>query len=1049
MTDISPIPPPTGETPTRHPSLPALRAAHGELVQRRRATGDTPELLADVRAFIGRGEATGVLLDAEDDRLAAQSLLDFWANTLVRAGEQPPDATLADFDPMLAPELPDTPCPYRGLAAFGEDDREFFFGREELLDKMIGRLRDGDRLLAVVGSSGSGKSSVVLAGLLPRLKGGALPGSEGWRYATIVPGSQPLTSLAHAIPPAGEAAAGLDVVAAARLLFAAEGFRRDPDLLVSLLDETAAAPLVLVVDQFEELFTLCTDGEARTAFVRQLLGLVAAAGSQHRVILTMRTDFVDNVAGLPDLFPLFRDARVDVEALDINELRAAIEGPAARVGLKFEEGISDDLISTILGERAGLPLLQFTLLKLWEERQRNRVTREVYQEVGNPREALERSAEAFYKSLIPEEQETAKRILLRMVRPGEGREVTSNRIRRAEVFRGGEATDRVERVLNRLIGEARLVKLTAGETPADAQVEVAHEALVRNWPRLVGWLEDEREVLRRRRRLTDAAEQWERTGRDASALLRGALLEEALRYGDLNELETAFVQASQAELEATEREREAARQRELAQARALAEEQRRRADEQARAARQLRRLLIALGVVFIAALGAAGFALVKQQQAVNAQATAQAEALARTASDYRAAARAIEATAANATAVAEATARSTAEIQARQAEATTIQYRSEIQDTAATRAAEIVRQIGLPTPSPTRPTRVPLTPTPTVTEQPLPVRTGTATPLSPTRGPTATATPTATWTRNPATATALANLQAQLLQVQGTQTAVVALLPGRGMGKIAYSSNQDGNYEIYTVKADGTGQTRITNDLGDDWSPAWSPDGRRIAFTSTRGSRDPGVHNIFVMDADGKTPPRQLTFNYAWDENARWSPDETRIAFVSTADGNAEIFTINADGGRPQRLTTNRADDWTPDWSPDGKRLIFSSLRTGSWQVFAMDVDGNNQTRITFDGANDLQPVWSPDGRRITFFSDRDGNPEIYMMNADGSGQTRLTNNPASDKNPIWSPDGSALVFWSDRQRGVGELYVMWANGSYQVRLVEGQIIDGSPSWGR
>ena len=179
---------------------------------------------------------------------------------------------------------------------------------------------------------------------------------------------------------------------------------------------------------------------------------------------------------------------MDVEALDINELRAAIEGPAARVGLKFEEGIVDDLISTILGERAGLPLLQFTLLKLWERRQRNRVTREVYREVGNPREALERSAEAFYKSLIPEEQETAKRILLRMVRPGEGREVTSNRIRRDEVFRAGEARDRVERVLDRLIGEARLVKLTEGETEADAQIEVAHEALVRNWPRLVGWL---------------------------------------------------------------------------------------------------------------------------------------------------------------------------------------------------------------------------------------------------------------------------------------------------------------------------------------------------------------------------------------------------------------------------------------------------------------------------------------------------------------------------------------------------------------------------------
>jgi hypothetical protein len=555
-----------------------------------------------------------------------------------------------------------------------------------------------------------------------------------------------LTSLAGVLQSAATASPELDIAQVARLLFAADCFRRDPDYLAAALDGMAVPPLALVVDQFEELFTLGADAEARAAFVTQLLGLVHDADHPHRVILTMRTDFVDSVAKAPDLFPLFRAGRVDVEALDINELRAAIEGPAARVGLRFEEGIVDDLVTTILGERAGLPLLQFTLLRLWEKRQRNRVTREVYREVGNPREALERAAESFYESLIPEEQETAKRILLRMIQLGEGREVTSKRIRRDDVFREGEARDRVEHVLDRLIREARLVKLTGGESGTDAQIEVAHEALVRNWRQLGDWLEAKREIDRKRWRLKDAAQQWERTGRDVGALWRGALLEESLRYSDLNELEQEFVAASQAELETAEREREAARQRELAQAHALAEEQRRRADEQARSARQLRRLLIALAAVFVLALSASGVALVQQQQVSNAQATAQAETIARSASDYQAAARALEAAAANATAV-------VAQLVAK--------------GSLATQEANIVSLIDPPGVTRTRSVMYTDTPAAPRTSTPTPTR-GILAPSRPvvTQRPTGTATPGI-----PATATVVA-LQTQLNAVRATQTAL-------------------------------------------------------------------------------------------------------------------------------------------------------------------------------------------------------------------------------------------------------------------------------------
>jgi hypothetical protein len=592
-------------------SLVDIQERHDELLERHDllSSDDSPteEFWHEIAAFVRRTQVSGVLLEVNRERRVAQSLLDYWANALFRASYAVPDARLAEFDPTLAPELPDEPSPYRGLAAFDESDAPFFFGREVLVNKLLARLANGERLLAVVGASGSGKSSIVVAGLLPRLKAGALPNSELWRYLRLFPGSDPLDNLARALAFDKSITTKLDFSNQAKLLFAAEGFRRDEHYLSELLADTSEHALVLVIDQFEELFTLCTDERARQAFVAQLITLAQAPEAEHRVLLTMRTDFVDNIAKLPALLPLFRAGRIDVEALDINELRAAIEQPATKVGLKFEEGIVDDLISTILGERAGLPLLQFTLLKLWEARERNRITRATYAKVGNPRQALERSAEAFYNSLIYEEQLTAKRILLQLVRPGAGREVTSNRIRRAEVFRDGEARDRVERVLERLIHEARLVKLSAGESVEDAQIEVAHEALVRNWPRLVEWLDEERVVLRGRQRLTEAAQHWERLQRDPGALLSSTLLLEARRVVEqsgiaLNEVETEFLAQSQQRID-DEAQREIARQVQLAQAQAKAKLEALQSQQKTRIIRGLT-LLLGLLLFVVAIWGA-------------------------------------------------------------------------------------------------------------------------------------------------------------------------------------------------------------------------------------------------------------------------------------------------------------------------------------------------------------------------------------------------------------------------------------------------------------
>lgn len=652
------------EASVRFPSQASLRAAHRELLQRRRLSDETPEFWVAVDAFIRRGQATGALLDSDEDRWSSQSLLDYWANALYHAGLEPPDATLAEFDPALAPPLEDAQCPYLGLDAFREADHEIFFGRRRLVEEMVRRLEE-KRLLAVVGPSGSGKSSLVLAGLLPDLKDGALPGSQDWRYyPPMVPGSNPLANLARLLRPPGIDTAGWDQ----RQI---EGFQQDANHLARLIRASDDRPVVLVIDQFEELFTLCDDDRTRQAFIENLLGMVQSPDDRHSVILTMRIDFEPHVARLPAFQPLFEEAQVRVTPLSAAELREAIEEPAKLVGLKFEEGVVDALLRDILGEPAALPLLQFTLLKLWESRERNWVTWEAYRRLGGGRQALARSADEFYQGLIPEDQVTARRILLRMVRPGEGLEVTSNRIRRETLYQAGEARDRVDRVLDRLI-QARLVRLTEGDTPGDAQVEVAHEALVRNWPRLVEWLEDERESMRQRLRLTAAAEQWKAVGEDPGALWGGSLLDEARRYEDLNELETEFVRASLAAAEQAEQDKEAARQRELRQAQALAEAERQRAKEQAQAAAQLRQrafyLSVALAVALTMAIIATFFgwqARQSEREAVANAATAIAER------DKRGTA---EAVAATATTALDPKIRNTVaygELQTAQAEATT------------------------------------------------------------------------------------------------------------------------------------------------------------------------------------------------------------------------------------------------------------------------------------------------------------------------------------------------------------------------------------------
>jgi Tol biopolymer transport system component len=278
-------------------------------------------------------------------------------------------------------------------------------------------------------------------------------------------------------------------------------------------------------------------------------------------------------------------------------------------------------------------------------------------------------------------------------------------------------------------------------------------------------------------------------------------------------------------------------------------------------------------------------------------------------------------------------------------------------------------------------------------------------------------------------------------QATATAQAQAAATAWAQAGRIAFASKRDGNWEIYVMNTDGSGQINLTNNPADDRWPSWSPDGKRIAFASNRD----GNWEIYVMNADGSGVTR-LTNNPGGNFDPSWSPDGRHIAFSSRRDVSLEIYVMNADGSGVTRLTNNPAEDAEASWSPDGKRIAFVSNRDGNWEIYVMNADGSGQINLTNNPAEDDLPSWSPDGRRIAFASNRDGNWEIYVMNADGSGVTRLTNNPADDGWPSWSPDGKRIAFISERD-GNQEIHVMNADGSEVTRLTSNSAEDRYPSW--
>jgi WD40 repeat protein len=437
---------------------------------------------------------------------------------------------------VSAPQ-PDGPCPYVGLAAFEEADARYFFGRENYVQRVLERLRSS-RLVAVVGPSGSGKSSLVRAGVLPQVRAGALPGSDEWPVRVLRPGSDPLVALAASV---------LDLLPTPAMQADLDRLGTDERTLHKatervLVDAPPTRRVLIVIDQAEEIFTLCRAEADRRAFLAAVHYATAIPGGRTSVVFTLRADFYPKLAQFAAFAQFVQSHQMLIGGLKGDEIREVIEEPARVVGLEVEPGLVDTIETEVVREPGSLPLLQHALLETWRRRRGHTLTLAGYRDTGGVQRGLAERAEALYADLTPDGQTMARQLLLRLTQPGEGTEDTRRRASAREL----SADELAEEVVRRFVAERLLT--TSGDGDA-TWVEISHEALIQHWPRLRGWIDSDRQGLRIHRALTAAAQDWERLGRDPDALYRGGRLAEAQEWRDggsagLNALERRFLDTS-------------------------------------------------------------------------------------------------------------------------------------------------------------------------------------------------------------------------------------------------------------------------------------------------------------------------------------------------------------------------------------------------------------------------------------------------------------------------------------------------------------------------
>lgn len=506
-------------------------------------------------------------------------------------GVWPAGTALDRIEPAIA--AIDVENPYKGLRAFDDGDVDDFFGREILVDSLIERLAGtgvASRCLVVVGPSGSGKSSVVRAGLVPALRSGVVSNSQSWFATTMVPGKDPYEALEAALL---RVAVNPPDLLWNQLRDGKRGVLRGVRRCLSADDETA----LVVIDQFEEIFANSSEDVAN-CFLEALACAVEDPTSQLRLVVTLRADYFDRPLSHTSFAAVINKAAVNVTPLAPDELEKAIVEPARRLGARFEPGLVARIAAETIGQASPLPLLQYTLSELFDRREGNQLTIAAYDEIGGLAGALGRRAENVYTSADDSRQDAIRRVFGRMTNPGEQ---STDLRRRIPVSDLGEDSANLWAIEQ--FGNARLVTFDRDVATREPTVEVAHEALLREWPRLVHWLADDTELLRSIDSVAAAASVWDQGGRTATDLYRGGRLENAIGLGlaapdRLRNIDADFIESSRV---VSEYERDA--------------EQRR--------VRRLRRLVTVVGAALVVALIAGGVAF---QQRNNAQeATERAE----------------------------------------------------------------------------------------------------------------------------------------------------------------------------------------------------------------------------------------------------------------------------------------------------------------------------------------------------------------------------------------------------------------------------------------
>jgi len=913
-----------------------------------------------------------------------------------------PPITVIEEDDVLVGELVN---PYKGLRSFSEADADDFFGRETLVQQLLARLSEGgdlSRFLAVIGPSGSGKSSVVKAGLIPALRRGGLLGSENWFYVDLMPGPNPFEELEAALlrvavnPPASL----LD-----QLRNGNRGLIRS---INRILPNDSSVELVLVIDQFEELFTLVKSEEERALFLNNLVTAILDERSRVRVVITLRADFIDRPLRYVDFGELIQRRNELVLPLTPDELEQAILGPAGRIKLRVEAGLVSAILLD-LGEQPGtLPMLQYALTELFEQRKGNTLTRNSYQNIGGVLGALGRRAEEVFNTLDENDRSFARQIFLRLVTLGEGVEDTRRRVLQTELENltpdhrqqttvGGRLSAVIE-----AFGKARLISFDNDPITRSPTVEVAHEALLREWSRLRDWLDESRADVRLQRQLANAANEWQGANRDESFLLTGAHLEQFDGWSQTTEV--AFTQNEREFLSAS---LDFAKREDI-----------KRAEQQAREAtlkqRVQRVLQVLVGVFLIAAILSGGLAFWANSQREEALRQAsiglasQAQLELDSTSPERSVLLALEAL-----------------------EKYPYTWQAE-------RAlGQIVREFRL---------RHILSAHTAIVSDVAWSPDGKHIATS-SRDGTVRIWETASWTE-------LLSINAHgAFTKEGTGEFQIG---ESGVRTVVWSPNEEqivtlGNTDRTAIVWDAkTGEKIASFTSHKDWvlSASWSPDGNSIVTTGKDGS-------VFIWDSTTGKIKFEISKQSTSIQNVSWAPD---AALIATAGDDGLIKLWDAKTGDELNVFTGHDGIvWCVSWSPDGTQLAsagddgiiriwdiakgeeVSDIRSSSafWHI-AWSPDG---TQIASTGADGKARVWdsvsgvenftlagrtidrfkisfSPDGKWLATSGGADFTAKVWVVSP---GDLVLSGHNDTIDGAYWSPDGNQIVTF-----GIDNSAVTW-----------------------